>query len=139
MSAENETSSSERLWGAIGHWLGGLGVFPLPLINVAGPLCVFLMERTESKFAAFHAKQSFYLQVVVEVAVWIGIIVGLAFFSLIGALFGFRFPMWFSYLVVALWYAIRVVAALYAVLGGVKVYQGSSFEYVLVGQFARKH
>ena len=32
-----------------------------------------------------------------------------------------------------------VVGVFYAVLGGVKVYQGAEFEYVLVGPFARTH
>lgn len=135
---ETEITKTERLWAAIGHWTALPGIFPLPFVNVVGPLIVFLMERTESAYAAFHAKQSLYLQVVVEVVVWAGIILGLLIFSLIGFVLGTDLTR-MSYLVFFVWYIIRLVGVFYAVLGGVKVYQGAEFEYVLVGPFARTH
>jgi len=135
----NEISSSERVWAAIGHWAALFGFLPLPFINVAGPLLVFIMERDESAYAAFHAKQSLYLQVVVEVVVWAGMILGLLVFWMIAGLLGTQGPWWLSFLVVSLWYVLRLAAVLYAVLAGIKVYQGVNFEYVVVGHFARTH
>jgi uncharacterized Tic20 family protein len=134
----DEISSSERLWAAIGHWLGVLAFLPLPFVNVAGPLFVFSMEKNESEFAAFHAKQSFCLQLAVEVVVWFGIIMALFFIWLFAVLSGIHLP-WLSYLVVVFWLALRMAAALYALLAGIKVYQGADFEYIFFGRFARTH
>lgn len=133
----NEISSSERCWAAVGHWAAVLGLLPFPFINVVGPLLVFLMERDESKHAAFHARQSLILQAAIEVIVWPGLIIFLLVMSLIGKVFGFSPSLWVTYLVVSLFYVLRLVAVLYALLAGIKVYQGSEFEYIIVGQFAR--
>jgi uncharacterized Tic20 family protein len=134
----NEASPSERIWAAMGHWLGALGFIPVPLVNVAGPLFVFLIERAESQKAAFHAKQSFYLQLAVDVVVWLGIIIAQFLIWLFGILSGI-YLSWLSILIVVFWLVIRMAAALYALLGGIKVYQGAEFEYIFFGRFARTH
>jgi uncharacterized Tic20 family protein len=136
----DEVTSTERTWAAAGHWAALLGIIPLPFSNIVGPLVVFGVERTESEFAAYHAKQSFYLQGALEVLMLALLVTSLIGFGLISKILG-----WPTLLervltvVIILWYLLRLAALAFAGVAGVKVYQGGEFRYPFFGDFATKY
>jgi uncharacterized Tic20 family protein len=136
-----EVSKSERTWAAAGHWTAMLGIIPLPFANIVGPLVVFGHERETSEFVAYHAKQSFYLQAALEVVMVVVCLLTLVAFGLIGSLLGLgSISQFMTYVVILLWWLLRLaVSVAYALIAGIKVFQGSEFEYIFFGDLAKKY
>jgi hypothetical protein len=113
-------SKDDRTWGMIAH-LAALAGFVFPFGNILGPLIVFLIKKDQSRFVAYHAKQSLWFQVFVGIAALVLVLIGMVVCVTIP---------------VAI--LIGVGAMAYAIYGAIQVNGGKDFEYYWVGAWVRQ-
>lgn len=58
----------EKNWSLLAHILG---LVPIPLINILGPLAIWFLRKNNSTFIADHAKEAANFQITVMIAVLI--------------------------------------------------------------------
>jgi uncharacterized Tic20 family protein len=126
------TTSDERTWAMFTH----LSVLVNLFTAILGPLAAILIYyayKDRSRYVAYHAMQSFVLQLIV----WVGggLIAGIAW-AVTGVLsivvIGiFLIP--FACLISLL----PVIAPVYGIVGAVETSQGKDFKYWLIGDWVR--
>lgn len=118
---KGELTPDEKMWAMLAHLSALLGNL-VGLGQIIAPLVIYLVQKDQSKFVAYHALQSLYFQL----AVFAGLAVGVVITAITC---GVGFPL------------LMVVAALgiiYPIVMGIKANQGEWDEYWLVGEFAKK-
>ena len=126
------TTSDERTWAMFAH----LSVLVNLFTAILGPLAALLIYyayKDRSRYVAYHAMQSFVLQLIV----WVGggLIAGVAW-AVTGVLsivvIGiFLIP--FACLISLL----PIIAPIYGIVGAVETSQGKDFKYWLIGDWVR--
>ena len=119
-------SKADRTMAMVGHLVALVGLV-FPFGNIIGPLVVWLVKKDQSRFVAFHAKQSMFFQIAVTVVVVAIMIISipLAFICV-------------GYLTMLLAAGAGLAALVYAVIGGIQVNSGKDFEYYFIGPWVRK-
>ncbi len=111
---------------ALAH-LSFLTVLVIGPFSMAIPLIIWLLERhkpDKSPLVEFHAKQSFFYQLAIYlITAGLGIVVGILSIIIIGLL------------LIPLLILFPLVGLVYGVYGGVKVWNGNEFRYILVADF----
>jgi hypothetical protein len=103
-------TQDEKLWGMLAHLAGFVG-YATAFGQYLFPLIIYFVYKDKSKFVAFHALQSLFLQLACLV---LGIV-------LCGAGLAATIP----------------AALIYSIIAAIKTYDGEWFDYYLVGDFAR--
>lgn len=125
--------SEERTWAMLAH----LSVLVNLFTGVLGPvvaLVIYLIFLPRSKYVAYHAMQSFLLQLLM----WYGIgvmwgIVGMLCSILIGIVL---IP--FACVLTPFFLIGMAIAPIYGIVGAVQTSQGQDFKYWLVGDWVRR-
>jgi uncharacterized Tic20 family protein len=124
--------SDERNWAMLAH----LSILVNLFTGLLGPvvaLAIYLAFSSRSKYVAYHAMQSFLLQLVL----WYGLgivwsVVGILSAVVIGIVL---IP--FACAVSPFFLIGMAVAPIYGIIGAIKTSQGEDFKYWLVGDWAR--
>ncbi|HEU4754690.1 MAG TPA: DUF4870 domain-containing protein [Armatimonadota bacterium] len=122
----SDTSSQERLCGALAYLVSLVG-------PILAPLLVYFTQKERSRFAAFHALQSVYLGLVcVALTVAAAVLaVLISFIPLTGQAIA-------TQLVLGP-YVLWVGLLLYSVVASIRAYNGEWFYAPLVGVWAESH
>ena len=126
------SQTDERTWAMLAH----LSVLVNLFTGIFGPLValvIFLAFSARSKYVAYHAMQSFLLQL----ALWYGLGV---MWALVGALSAILIGIVlipFACVLTPFFLVGMAIAPIYGIIGAVKTSQGEDFKYWLVGDWAR--
>lgn len=60
----------ERNWAMLAHFLG---IVPIPLVGILGPLVILLIKKSESTFVEANAREAMNFQITVLISVVISI------------------------------------------------------------------
>ncbi len=130
--AQPLSPSDERMWAMLAH----LSVLINLFTGILGPVAAFIIYivfKDRSRYVAYHALQSLWLQVIV----WIGggIIIGAAWTvtGLLSVIVIGLVLMPFACLLSL----IPLIAPIYGIIGAVKTSQGEDFKYWLIGDWVR--
>jgi hypothetical protein len=125
------SDADERLWSALAH-LSALLNAVTGFLGVVISFVIYLAYKDRSEKVAFHALQATYFQLV--------FIIGA---GVLASVFGFVTVMLATVLIGIICIPIAgalvlipVGAMIYALLGGLQVYQGETFRYALVADWA---
>ncbi len=62
---DTQKQEIERNWAMLSHLLG---LIPIPLVHILGPLLVWIIKKDSSPFVGTHAKESINFQITVFIA-----------------------------------------------------------------------
>ncbi|MCY3023095.1 MAG: DUF4870 domain-containing protein [Planctomycetota bacterium] len=122
-------TDDDRLWGLLAHVLALTG-FVIPFGSVVGPAVAYFVRKDQSKFARFHAIQSFAFQVAVLV-----VVAFLAVFMILVSVVTARLGM---LLFVPVYFLIGLGWLIYVIYMGLKANKGEFPKYPIVGEWAYK-
>lgn len=108
-------TDEEKLWGLLSH-LSSLLILLSGLGQLIAPLVIYLVYKDKSKFVAFHALEELYFQLAMTV---VSIVVGIA---TCGVGLAITIP----------------VGIIVPIIAAIKAYDGSLFQYWVVGEWARR-
>ena len=123
----------ERLWAMLAH----LSVLLNLVSGFLGPVAaivIFAVYKDRSRYVAFHALQSFWMQLVL----WVGggLLAGVIWF-LSGLLSAVLIGLLCMPLA-CLFSFVPLVAIVYGLVGALQAYQGQDFRYVVFADWAEK-
>jgi uncharacterized protein len=124
--------SDERTWAMLAH----LSVLVNLFTGVLGPvvaLIIYLMFSSRSKYVAYHAMQSFLLQLVL----WYGLGVVWGVVGMLSAVVVGVVLIPFACVLTPAFLIGMAIAPIYGIIGAIKTSQGEDFKYWLVGDWAR--
>jgi uncharacterized Tic20 family protein len=108
-------TDEEKLWGLLSH-LSALLILLSGLGQLIAPLVIYIVYKDKSKFVAFHALQELYFQLVMAA---VSIVVGIA---TCGIGLAVTIPL----------------AIIVPIVAAIKAYDGTLFQYWVVGEWARR-
>ena len=111
-------TGEERTWAVLAHMLA-IGGAALGWLGWVGPLVIWTKRRHLGPFAAFHALQAIFFQLICVCVLFVTIRMTVVFPDLI-------YP----------WYFAGVIPVLFSLLAAIKAHNGEWFEYPLVGRWA---
>jgi uncharacterized Tic20 family protein len=117
-----------KQWAMISHFSVLLNLFTV-FMGAAIPIIIYFLYKDRSKFVAFHAMQSFIMQVICFFGG--GIITVLS-----GAIGGAIIPLVGS-LCACLFALLPLAGLIYGVYGGIQVNQGKDFKYPVIGDLVQ--
>lgn len=120
-AAGEVVSPDDRMWAMFAHLAGLLG-YALLFGQIAGPLVIYVMYKEKSKFVAFHALQSLFLQVALFVIHMVLIVLG-------------PFTCGVTWVVNVI---LIVASFVVIIIAAIKSYNGEMYEYTFVGPYARQ-
>jgi uncharacterized protein len=118
-----EASHDERVWGMLSYLLKLFA-------PVMAPLVIYFVRRDQSRFVAFHALQSLYLDLACIVAM-----VATAFLAILFSMIPFAGQILLTQFALAFW-GLWVAGLIYAIVASVKAYNGEWFRAPLVADCA---
>ncbi|TWU12812.1 Chloroplast import component protein (Tic20) [Symmachiella macrocystis] len=119
-------TDDDKLWALLAH-LSGLLVLVAAPANVIAPLILFVLYKDKNRYVAFHALQSLYFQLALIV---IGVLAGILAFITLGIGLIVAIPVILG---------LAVAGIVYPIIVGLHAHRGEMYEYVFVGELARKH
>lgn len=116
-------TNQERTLATVSHGISAAGlVLSAGFLGWLVPLAIFYSKRRESKFVAFHALQSVYLQFGVFV-------IGILLFFLRALTFGLTWPL----------YGILIIGAIFfEIMAAIRANDGKWYAIPVAGQFTRQ-
>lgn len=119
-----------RQWAMISHLSVLINLFTVFMGTVV-PLIIYFLYKDRSKFVAFHAMQSFVMQVVCFLGGGIITVVtaaiGGTIIPLIGSICGCLFGI------------MPLAGLIYGIYGGMQVNQGKDFKYPVIGDLVQNN
>lgn len=119
-----------RQWAMISHLSVLINLFTVFMGTVV-PLIIYFLHKDRSKFVAFHAMQSFVMQVVCFLGGGIITVVtaaiGGTIIPLIGSICGCLFGI------------MPLAGLIYGIYGGMQVNQGKDFKYPVIGDLVQNN
>lgn len=106
-----QQQKDDRLWGMLCHLSALLAVFGVPLLNVLGPLVVWLLKRNTSAFVDEQGKSSLNFQITAAIAFLVCVplvFIGIGIFMMIG---------------------VGIADLIFVVIASIKVNQGENYKY----------
>lgn len=129
-SATPLSANEERQWAMYSHFSVLINLFTA-FVGAAIPIIIFFLYKDRSKFVAFHAMQSFVMQIICFLGGGIITVVT-------GAIGGAVIPLVGSFC--ACFFALLPLAGLiYGVYGGMQVNQGKDFKYPVIGDIVQNN
>ncbi len=123
----------ERLWAMLAH----LSVLLNLLSGVLGPIAaivIYAVYKPRSRYVAFHALQSFWMQLVLWVG--FGLLAGVMWF--LGGLLSAVLIGLLCFPLACVFSVAPLVAIVYGIVGAIQAYQGQDFRYFLFADWAEK-
>lgn len=119
-----------RQWAMFSHLSVLLNLFTV-FMGAAIPLIIYFLYKDRSKFVAFHAMQSFVMQIICFLGGGIITVVT-------GAVGGTLIPLVGSFC--ACFFALLPLAGfIYGIYGGMQVNQGKDFKYPVIGDLVQNN
>ena len=122
------SANEERQWAMISHLSVLVNLFTV-FMGAVIPLVIYFLYKDRSKFVAFHAMQSFVMQVICFLGGGIITVVtatiGGTIIPLIGSICGCLFAL------------LPLAGLIYGVYGGMQVNQGKDFKYPVIGDLVQ--
>jgi uncharacterized Tic20 family protein len=119
-----------RQWAMFSHLSVLLNLFTV-FMGAAIPLIIYFLYKDRSKFVAFHAMQSFVMQIVCFLGGGIITVVtaaiGGTIIPLVGSICGCLFGL------------LPLAGLIYGVYGGMQVNQGKDFKYPVIGDLVQNN
>lgn len=111
--ADNVTpqQKDERLWGMLCHLSALAAVLGIPMLNILGPLVVWLLKKNTSPFVDAQGKASLNFQITATIAGLVCI------------------PLVFIGVGIFLLFAIGIADLVFVIIASIKVNQGESYKY----------
>lgn len=106
-----DTTHEERLWGMLAYLLTFFAW-------IFAPITIYAVKKEQSRFLAFHALQSLYLELAVTVLSML--------------------PYLLPGVPVLIWYAGAIGGLVYGIVAAIKAYDGEWYEIPLIGYCVRK-
>ena len=126
------SQTDERTWAMLAH----LSILVNLFTGIFGPLValvIFLVFSARSKYVAYHAMQSFLIQL----AFWYGLGVMWALVGTLSAILIGIVLIPFACVLTPFFLVGMAIAPIYGIIGAIKTSQGEDFKYWLVGDWAR--
>ena len=118
VSAGNELSQDEKLWGMLCHLLAFAG-YIVPFGNIIGPLIMWLVKKDQSKYVNKHGKSSLNFEISITIYVLVAIIL---VFLLIG---------------IPILIGLGIFQLIVVIIASIKAYDGQFFKYPLTIEFLK--
>ncbi|KXK14412.1 MAG: Chloroplast import component protein (Tic20) [Chloroflexi bacterium OLB14] len=119
-----------RQWAMISHLSVLINLFTVFMGTVV-PLIIYFLYKDRSKFVAFHAMQSFVMQVVCflggGIITVVSAAIGGTIIPLIGSICGCLFGI------------MPLAGLIYGIYGGMQVNQGKDFKYPVIGDLVQNN
>lgn len=119
-----------RQWAMFSHISVLLNLFTV-FMGAAVPLIIYFLYKDRSRFVAFHAMQSFVMQIICFLGGGIITVVtaaiGGTIVPLIGSICGCLFAI------------LPLVGFIYGIYGGIQVNQAKDFKYPLIGDLVQNN
>lgn len=119
-----------RQWAMISHLSVLINLFTVFMGTVV-PLIIYFLHKDRSKFVAFHAMQSFVMQVVCflggGIITVVSAAIGGTIIPLIGSICGCLFGI------------MPLAGLIYGIYGGMQVNQGKDFKYPVIGDLVQNN
>lgn len=119
-----------RQWAMFSHFSVLLNLFTV-FMGAAIPLIIYFLYKDRSKFVAFHAMQSFVMQIVCFLGGGIITVVtaaiGGTIIPLVGSICGCLFGL------------LPLAGFIYGLYGGMQINQGKDFKYPIIGDLVQNN
>ncbi|PIR21562.1 MAG: orotate phosphoribosyltransferase [Deltaproteobacteria bacterium CG11_big_fil_rev_8_21_14_0_20_47_16] len=106
-----QQQKDDRMWGMLCHLSALLAVFGVPLLNVLGPLVVWLLKKNTSTFVDEQGKNSLNFQLTATIAFLICV------------------PLVFIGIGIFLMIAVGIADLVFVIIASIKVNQGENYKY----------
>lgn len=106
-----QQQKDDRLWGMLCHLSALAAVFGIPMLNILGPLVVWLLKKNTSAFVDEQGKCALNFQITVTIALLVCI------------------PLMFVVIGIPLMIAIGIADLVFVIIASIKVNQGESYKY----------
>ncbi len=106
-----QQQKDERMWGMLCHLSALAAVFGIPMLNILGPLVVWLLKKNTSPFVDEQGKSALNFQITATIAGLVCI------------------PLVFLGIGIFLLIAIGIADLIFVIIASIKVNQGETYKY----------